>query len=316
MAGRKMPKTVQTRGLSMLRRGLPMRLRHIEVFNAIMLTGSVSAAARLINVTQPAVSRTLQHAELQLGFPLFRRDKGRLTPTAEALTLHPHVQRLFAQLDEVDRLAASLRDQGDGGSLRIVTVMALTQDVLPRALQAFRARHPRVKLRVEAQHSPQVMAQLLLREADIGFAFSPAVHPGLREERLADTPVVCVAPRGVLPGALVESARVGLADLAGLPMLARQGTPVHASMAAVMAAQSGSPRPPGNGQNRSGLVSIRNARLWNQMASNAICSLRYSNVRSYEATTMSITVGGSFSFSSTMSVARSARSLIVSASTT
>ena len=44
--------------------------------------------------------------------------------------------------------------------------------------------------------------------------------------------------------------------------------------AAVMAAQSGSPRPPGNGQNRSGLVSIRNARLWNQMASNAICSLR------------------------------------------
>ena len=49
MAGRKMPKTVQTCGLSMLRRGLPMRLRHIEVFNAIMLTGSVSAAARLIN---------------------------------------------------------------------------------------------------------------------------------------------------------------------------------------------------------------------------------------------------------------------------
>ena len=50
-----------------------MRLRHIEVFNAVMLTGSVSAAARMINVTQPAVSRTLQHAELQLGFPLFQR---------------------------------------------------------------------------------------------------------------------------------------------------------------------------------------------------------------------------------------------------
>ena len=50
-----------------------MRLRHIEVFNAVMLTGSVSAAARMINVTQPAVSRTLQHAELQLGFALFQR---------------------------------------------------------------------------------------------------------------------------------------------------------------------------------------------------------------------------------------------------
>ena len=58
-----------------------MRLRHIEVFNAIMLTGSVSAAARLINVTQPAVSRILSHAELQLGFALFERVKGRLTAT-------------------------------------------------------------------------------------------------------------------------------------------------------------------------------------------------------------------------------------------
>ena len=82
-----------------------MRLRHIEVFNAVMLTGSVSEAARLINVTQPAVSRTLQHAEIQLGFPLFQRAKGRLTPTTEALTLFPHIERLFAQLDEVQRLA-------------------------------------------------------------------------------------------------------------------------------------------------------------------------------------------------------------------
>ena len=57
-----------------------MRLRHIEVFNAVMLTGSVSAAARLINVTQPAVSRILAHAELQLGFALFHRLKGRLVP--------------------------------------------------------------------------------------------------------------------------------------------------------------------------------------------------------------------------------------------
>jgi molybdenum-dependent DNA-binding transcriptional regulator ModE len=80
-----------------------------EVFNAIMLTGSVSAAARLINITQPAVSRTLQHAELQLGFPLFQRAKGRLSPTTEALTLYPHIERLFAQLDEVQRLAANLK---------------------------------------------------------------------------------------------------------------------------------------------------------------------------------------------------------------
>lgn len=66
-----------------------MRLKHIEVFHAVMQTGSVSAAARLLHVTQPAVSRTLQHAELQLGFPLFERVRGRLTPTNEAAALFP-----------------------------------------------------------------------------------------------------------------------------------------------------------------------------------------------------------------------------------
>jgi len=87
-----------------------MRLRHIEVFNAVMQTGSVSAAARLINVTQPAVSRTLQHAELQMGFALFQRARGRLTPTNEALALFPHIEKLFEQLDEVQRTLRAGKD--------------------------------------------------------------------------------------------------------------------------------------------------------------------------------------------------------------
>ena len=124
-----------------------MRLRHIEVFNAIMLTGSVSAAARLINVTQPAVSRVLQHAEIQLGFALFQRVKGRLEPTEEAQTLYPYIERLFAQLDEVQRLAASLRaDAGRHKGLHVLTVLALSHEVLPRALRLFRPDAKRAML--------------------------------------------------------------------------------------------------------------------------------------------------------------------------
>ena len=58
-----------------------MKLKHIEVFNAVMLTGSVSAAARLLHVTQPAITQTLQHAELQLGYALFTRQRNRLVAT-------------------------------------------------------------------------------------------------------------------------------------------------------------------------------------------------------------------------------------------
>ncbi|MDO9405626.1 MAG: LysR family transcriptional regulator [Polaromonas sp.] len=190
-----------------------MRLRHIEVFNAVMLTGSVSGAARLINVTQPAVSRILQHAELQLGFALFQRTKGRLTPTAEALTLYPHIERLFAQLDEVQRLAANLKTGESATELRILTVLALSYEIVPRAIKLFRARHPDVQITLKALHSPQIVSALALQEADVGFLFSPVAHPALAQEHLADGRMVCIAPKGMLAPRIVRRGSIALTEL-------------------------------------------------------------------------------------------------------
>jgi DNA-binding transcriptional LysR family regulator len=69
--------------------GAALSLRQIEVFHAVMLTGSLSEAGRMLFVTQPAVSRILASAENRLRYPLFERVKGRLHPTPEA-------RRLFA----------------------------------------------------------------------------------------------------------------------------------------------------------------------------------------------------------------------------
>ncbi|MBE2262000.1 MAG: LysR family transcriptional regulator [Burkholderiaceae bacterium] len=209
-----------------------MRLRHIEVFNAILLTGSVSGAARLLNVTQPAVSRILKHAEIQLGFTLFERTKGRLTPTSEALTLAPHIDRLFVQLDEVQRLAGNLRSGRGGGALRILTVLALSYEVLPRAIKLFRQRHADVSISIEAQHSAQVVSSLVLQEADVGFVFSAASHPALNQEPVAEGRIVCVAPAGLLPDLLVSRGWVDLADLASLPVIGLDGRdPVGSNLA-------------------------------------------------------------------------------------
>ena len=196
-----------------------MRLRHIEVFNAVMLTGSVSGAARLISVTQPAVSRTLQHAELQLGFSLFQRGKGRLVPTPEALTLYPHIERLFAQLDEVQRLAANLKTGGGVKELRILTVLALSYEILPHAIKLFRVKHPNVPITVKALHSPQIVSALALQEADVGFLLSPVAHSALAQEHLADGRMVCVAPKGMLTARLLKRGTVTLTDLAKVPVI-------------------------------------------------------------------------------------------------
>ncbi|WP_313077393.1 LysR substrate-binding domain-containing protein [Melaminivora sp.] len=196
-----------------------MRLRHIEVFNAVMLTGSVSAAARLINVTQPAVSRILAHAELQLGFALFQRTRGRLVPTREAQILHPHVEQLFAQLGDVQRLAARLRQEERKDELRILTVFALSFEVLPRALRAFRAQYPGVAVTIDALHSPQIVAALVRQEADLGFVFTGVAHPSLAQEHLADGAMLCVAPRGLLAPDVLARGSVQLADLDQLPFV-------------------------------------------------------------------------------------------------
>ena len=197
-----------------------MRLRHIEVFNAVMQTGSVSAAARLINLTQPTVSRTLQHAELQLGFPLFERARGRLTPTNEAMALFPHVEKLYEQLDEVQRLAASLRHGTVTDRLQVLTVFALSREVLPHAVAGFRRQYPNVQVTVQALHTPQVVSGLLLQEADVGFVISSAGQHALERESLAEVDMYCVVPKGLMAPSKVKLSGMALEDLADLPVVA------------------------------------------------------------------------------------------------
>lgn len=197
-----------------------MRLRHIEVFHAVMQTGSVSAAARLINVTQPAVSRTLQHAELQLGFPLFERARGRLTPTNEAMALFPHVEKLYEQLDEVQRLAGNLRHGEVTDRLQVLTVFALSREVLPHAVAGFRKRYPNVQVTVQALHTPQVVSGLLLQEADVGFVISSGGQPALERESLAEVDMHCLVPKGLMAPSKVKTAGMALEDLVDLPVVA------------------------------------------------------------------------------------------------
>ncbi|MEE3197511.1 MAG: LysR family transcriptional regulator, partial [Pseudomonadota bacterium] len=71
-----------------------MRPRQIEVFNAVYSSGSVTRAAKILNVSQPSVSKVLAHAEQQLGYLLFERINRRLIPTPEAHVLFSHSEKM------------------------------------------------------------------------------------------------------------------------------------------------------------------------------------------------------------------------------
>ncbi len=100
-----------------------MRLRHIEIFHTIMVEGSISAAARVLNISQPAVSTALRHAEDQLGFQLFHRQGKRIVPSHEAKLLFGHTDSLMKQVDRVCQICENI-NEGIGLNIKIGVVPA------------------------------------------------------------------------------------------------------------------------------------------------------------------------------------------------
>jgi DNA-binding transcriptional LysR family regulator len=193
-----------------------MRLKHIEVFNAIMLSGSVSAAARLLHVTQPAVTQVLQLAELQLGYALFTRQRNRLVPTREAQALYPEVQLLMSQLEGVRRIAAALAS-GEGSRIRILIVPSLAVKALPDALRIFRRRHADMPISVRTLHSNDIARAMALQEGDVGIVYGKLHHPALHDELVATGRLVCVSPRS--GGAAERRKTVGLQEILRAPFI-------------------------------------------------------------------------------------------------
>lgn len=176
-----------------------MRLKHIEVFNAIMLTGTVGGAAKLLHVTQPSVTQALAHAELQLGYPLFTRQRRKLVPTSEAHALYPEVQQLMTQLETVRRMSVALGGDTATG-LRLLIVPSLAVRALPDALRIFRKQHPDMNVSIRIQHSKEITQAIGLQEADVGIVYGSRSHPAVQEEPIATGRLVCVS-RVRAPGA-------------------------------------------------------------------------------------------------------------------
>jgi len=174
-----------------------MRLRHIEVFYAVYTTGSVSGAARVLNVSQPAVSKVLRHAEDQLGFKLFERSRSGLVPTQDALALIPEAEKVFQHVDAFKRTARNLKDN-KSGHIRIAVITGLGLELTPRAIARFQPRYPDATFDVRTEHYDRLLSALLEFEIDVGLAFQPPDYPGVARVRLGEAELVCVHPSDVL----------------------------------------------------------------------------------------------------------------------
>ncbi|MFQ6689914.1 LysR family transcriptional regulator, partial [Bordetella pertussis] len=196
--------------MEMRRARVRFKLRQMEAFRAVMLTGSMNGVARLLFVSQPAVSRLIAHAEQSLGLRLFERDKGKLTPTAEAQRLFEEVGQLFDEALRIDELARDLAERPEG-ELKLCSSPSLALNFLPPVIARYVNEHPRVRLKYHTTLLSDMAHELLGRKVELAVSVLPIDNPNLVVEPFATGHMVCILPQG---HALARQDSVGLAELA------------------------------------------------------------------------------------------------------
>lgn len=170
-----------------------LNVRHLEVFRTVVKAGSVSAAARMLYVSQPAVTKTLHLLEAELGLTLFLRVRGRLVCTPEAELLIPEVERLFGSVQSVAQRAAEIR-QGERGTITIAAVSTLAISMVAHAIGVFRREHPQVLFDVRALPTRHVVEYVNTNQADLGILDVPTPSGALEVEEFCKGEVSCILP--------------------------------------------------------------------------------------------------------------------------
>ncbi len=169
-----------------------MHLRYIEMYQAMLQAGTLTDAASLLNISQPAATKLLKQAERRLGFPLFVRVKGHWQLTAEGRLLRGQIERIFEDLRDLQRLVSNVA-RTEKHLLRAVTTPTLANAVIPKSIAQLKQRVGPTSVELSTQHSREMLKSLLLREADVGFTLQHLDHPDVRCEPLCHGPLVLIA---------------------------------------------------------------------------------------------------------------------------
>jgi DNA-binding transcriptional LysR family regulator len=171
-----------------------MDIKQLRTFNAVMDSGRVSAAARHVGLTQPAVSKIVQGLEADVGVPLFRREKGKLTPTPEAYYLRNIATNVIEQINDATRF---LRDYGQqrAGELKVLSIPGPSLFFLPDIISRFVTAENAVNVSLLSWSTAQVVNWIGNHQNGIGLAewFEP--HESVKLHTIA-MPCYCALAAG------------------------------------------------------------------------------------------------------------------------
>ncbi|MGU7775716.1 LysR substrate-binding domain-containing protein [Burkholderia sp. MR1-5-21] len=169
----------------------PLTFHQIEAFYAVVVSGTTVAAARMLNTTQPSISRLITQAQSASGLKLFVNDRGRLQLTREGRHLFDTVERYFQGFEQIEKSIASLRESGTG-IFRIASTPSLGQSILPSAMKRFAAIFPNVTYTVATLGSREIAEGLRLGRYDIAVTNTRFDGEEFSIHQVAGTDAVCV----------------------------------------------------------------------------------------------------------------------------
>jgi DNA-binding transcriptional LysR family regulator len=190
-----------------------LSLRQISTFREVMRSGSISQAARTVSRTQPAVSLMMSALEEELGFDLFVREHGKLTPTPEARFFLEECEAILRRLERTERTVQQIRAL-EAGKLRIACHPAASGLFMPRLLTDFLADKDDLDVELVMRSSSVIEDLIASQQYDLGFSETPARRASIDQIDF-DLECVCVL-RADDP--LAELDELGPAELDGRPM--------------------------------------------------------------------------------------------------
>jgi DNA-binding transcriptional LysR family regulator len=193
----------------------PPTLRQLKMLLAAIDTGSISAAARALGVTQPAATQQLRELERGLGVRLLERARGRVIATAAGETLLASARRAQDAVEDVVSAARRLRT-GDIGRVRLGTGATACIHLLPPTLSAVKRRMPGLEIVVFTANTPEILRRIEAGALDIALVTAPRrLSHSLAKTRIAIDPLVAVIPEALAP----KRAAISAAEIARLPLI-------------------------------------------------------------------------------------------------
>ncbi len=190
-----------------------LTLRQLETFREVMRSGSISQAARAVGRTQPAVSTMIQTLEDQLGFALFLRKHGKLTPTPEAQFFLEECEDVLGRLERTERTLERISSL-QSGKLKIACHPAASSVFIPRLLTRFMKDRNDLEVSLIMRSSDVIEDMIASQQYDLGFSETPGPRASIQQ---TDYNMECVC---VLPAddPLTAKSVVTPRDLSGRPM--------------------------------------------------------------------------------------------------